>query len=300
MRNIFAIILAFVFFVNFSSETLAWEDNDHIISNNESGVEQSTVNKKTVTGKQSLLPPVQFDENNVVIKFAAISDTHMQGTNGIPSQKLATALDQLNNKANGNLDALFVTGDLTDYGLPEQITELKRVFDNSKIDFHKTKFIFAIGNHEYYNHQLKGAVWNGGYLFKDVFGDEVYQGATDQEIKDGDYHAVVNSYDFIAVNCVQYDGGVKYADSDIAWLKDQLKIAAAERPGKPIFVGSHPNITGTNLGSNEGDYWACSDLYDILKNYPQVIYFCGHLHFPENDERSIWQGDFTTIGVHRS
>lgn len=296
-KIIMIIVLAFVSFANIPGNILAGDNKGHAVFNNRSNLERSSFSKASAIKKQSFLLPVQFDENNVVIKFAALSDIHIQGTNSVPSQKLAVALEQLNNKANGNLDALLVTGDLTDYGLPEQVTELKRIFDNSKIDFHKTRFVFAMGNHEYYNHQLKGAAWNGGYLFKDVFSDEVYQGATNQEIKDGNYHTVVNGYDFIAINCVQYDGGVKYADSDIAWLKDQLRISATERPGKPIFVGSHPNITGTNLGSNEGDYWAGSDLYSILKNYPQVIYFCGHLHFPEHDERSIWQGDFTTIGV---
>jgi hypothetical protein len=236
-------------------------------------------------------------ENNVVLRFAAISDTHIQGTDGLPSQKLALALVQLNTKANGNLDALLITGDLTDYGLPSQVTELKRVMDNNKINLDKTKFIITLGNHEYYNSQLKGAQWNGGYLFKDVFGNEVYKGATDEEIKAGDYHTVVKGYDFIVVNCAQYDGGVKYSSSDIAWLKIQLAQAAVNDPGKPIFVASHPNIAGTNIGSNEGSYWAGTDLYSVLKDYPQVIYFCGHLHFPENDERSIWQGDFTTIGI---
>jgi len=247
--------------------------------------------------KQNSLPPAQFDKNNVVLKFAAISDTHIQWKDAIPTKKLESALSQLNARAEGKLDALLIAGDLTDYGIPDQVVELKRVIDSSKIDLEKTRFVFAIGNHEYYNHQLQHAPWNGGYLFKDVFGDEVYKGATKEEIKAGNYHTVVNGYDFISIYCAQYDGGVKYAESDIEWLKAQLAQAAAERPGKPIFVTSHPNITGTNLGSNEGDYWNGRDLYDVFKNYPQVIFFCGHLHFPEEDERSIWQGDFTTIGI---
>lgn len=247
--------------------------------------------------KHSFLPAVHFDKKHIVLRFAALSDTHMQGIEGIPSKKLESALAQIMKKSNNKIDALLITGDLTDYGLPEQVTELKRIIDASKINPDKTRFIFALGNHEYYNHQLKGAPWNGGYLLKDVFGDEVYKGASVSEIKAGDFHTVVNGYNFIIVNCAKYDGGVKYAASDIAWLKDQLKYAAAKHPLKPIFVGSHPNITGTNLGSNEGSYWAGTDLYKVLKYYPQVIYFCGHLHFPENDERSIWQGDFTTIGI---
>jgi len=192
---------------------------------------------------------------------------------------------------------VVISGDLTDYGKPAQVEEFKKVLDNSAVDFNKTKLIFAIGNHEYYDSQINGAAWKGGYLFKDVLGDIAYQGAVDSEIAAGDYHTVVNGQDFIVVNCSKYDGGVHYLDSDIKWLKEKLADAAANHPGKPIFVISHPQITGTQIGSNEGSYWASDELKSILKDYPQVIYFCGHMHFPENDERSIWQGDFTTIEV---
>jgi 3',5'-cyclic AMP phosphodiesterase CpdA len=239
----------------------------------------------------------KFDNKNVIIRFAAVSDTHMQGTDQLPSKKLVSALEQLNTKANGKLDVLLISGDLTDYGLPEQVVELKRVIEAGKVDLNKTRLVAALGNHEYYDHELRGNPWKGGYLLRDVFGNQAYNGAPESDIKASDYHTVVNGIDFIAVNCVQYSGGVKYDKSDLDWLREQLKTATAQRPGKPIFVASHPNITGTNFGSNEGDYWNARDLYDVLKDYPQVVYFCGHLHFPENDERSIWQGDFTTIGL---
>jgi hypothetical protein len=289
--NKFLVTVSIIFFAIISIIS-----DSAIACNNESNHKKNSGDINTVNRLQGTLPVVQFDSNNVVLKFAAISDTHMQDSNGTPSKKLAAALDQLNTSANGFLDAVLISGDLTDYGLPKQVVELKRVFDNSKVDLTKTRFVFAIGNHEYYHSQLDGAAWTGGYLFRDVFGDEAYNGATDAEITAGDYHTIVNGYDFIVVNCVQYNGGIKYADSDINWLKTQLVQAAANHPGKPIFVSSHPNITGTNLGSNEGAYWNGSDLYSVFKDYPH-IFFCGHLHFPEQDERSIWQGDFTTVSV---
>lgn len=253
--------------------------------------------QEKISESESQLPLVNFDENNIVIKFGVISDIHTKGFDEEPSQRLTSVISQLNHKANCKLDVVFVIGDLTEYGYPEQVKELKRVIDKSKIDPAKTKFIFAIGNHDYYNHWNKGAEWNGGYLFKRVFGDEIYFGAADKEIIAGNHHAVVKGYDFIAVNCTQYKGGIKYLQSDINWLKKELQESSSKHPGHPIFVGSHPQIEGTNFGSNGGDKWACKDLYYILKDYPQVIYFGGHIHFPENDERSIWQGNFTSIAV---
>jgi hypothetical protein len=294
MKKIIITSLAAVFLIfgSTSAKILAGDGGKNL-----AGINELNQRNKCINPLQKSLPQVQFDESNVVLKFAAVSDTHIQWKDAVPTKKLLSALSQLNAKANGKLDAILIAGDLTDYGLPDQVVELKRVIDSSKIDLAKTRFVFAIGNHEYYNHQLQGAPWNGGYLFRDVFGDKVYTGATKDEIKAGNYHTSVNGYDFLAVYCAQYEGGVKYAESDIKWLKDQLKQAAVKHPGKPIFVTSHPNITGTNLGSNEGGYWNGTDLYDVFKEYPQVIYLCGHLHFPENDERSIWQGDFTTIGL---
>jgi hypothetical protein len=292
MKKLFVTALLILFAASYFSHDITLAGG-----NNKTGQTENKNTLNTPGRTQSSLPDVQFDTSNVVLKFAAISDTHIQDSNGTPSKKLAAALGQLNNRAKDSLNAVFITGDLTDYGMPAQVVELKRVFDSSPVNLSKTRFILAIGNHEYYNSQINGAVWNGGYLFKNVFGDEAYYGATDSEITAGDYHTVVNGYDFIAVNCTQYYGGVKYSDSDIAWLKAQLVKAAANHPGKPIFVGSHPNITGTNIGSNEGAYWNGSDLYNVFKDYPQVIFFCGHLHFPEQDERSIWQGDFTTVGI---
>ena len=44
------------------------------------------------------------------------------------------------------------------------------------------------------------------------------------------------------------------------------------------------------------DQWYTAALTPTLKKYPQVITFGGHLHFPINDPRSIWQGDFTALG----
>lgn len=35
----------------------------------------------------------------------------------------------------------------------------------------------------------------------------------------------------------------------------------------------------------------------MLKKYPQAVVFGGHLHYPLNDPRSIWQGDFTSMGT---
>ena len=65
----------------------------------------------------------------------------------------------------------------------------------------------------------------------------------------------------------------------------------------------YDTVYGSLLGEADGiwksflpGYWATRELPEILSKYPQVVAFGGHLHFPLNDPRSIWQGDFTALG----
>lgn len=246
------------------------------------------------------LPAQTFDSNNIALRFGVMSDTHLQGTEGDPTPKFQSALEQEYNRANGNLDALMITGDITDYGYDSQSKLFATLLLNSKINLDKTRLVICPGNHDYYNAQLQGAAWKGGNFFKQYLGDKVYQGATDDEITNCDYSTVVNGFHFIAVDCSQYTGGVKYTQHDLDWLKSQLDEAVKDDPTKPIFVCSHPMVTDTTFGSSgngANSYWDAPDLGNIFKDYPQVIYFAGHLHRPESDERSIWQGDYTAVGV---
>ena len=68
-------------------------------------------------------------------------------------------------------------------------------------------------------------------------------------------------------------------------------------PRKPIFLVTHPVVYNTTYGSVDGTYWHTKNLHSVIKDYPQVIVFSGHLHFPLNSERSIFQGDYTTINT---
>ena len=62
-------------------------------------------------------------------------------------------------------------------------------------------------------------------------------------------------------------------------------------------------IYGSLLGEDGGvwtstlpNYWATRVLTGVLEKYPQVVSFHGHLHFPINDPRSLWQGKWTALG----
>ncbi|MEG0664600.1 MAG: metallophosphoesterase, partial [Clostridia bacterium] len=235
-----------------------------------------------------------FDKNNVVLRFPVISDLHIMGSGQETSKKLQKVYEICKREINPN--AIMFAGDITDFGLREQIEEFKNI-TCCNFDLEKTKLFFCIGNHELYNNEILKAPLRVSEDFKEIFGDVVYYGATTDEIKASLHHASICGFDFIAMNAYKYSGGVDYRDEDIFWLEETLKKITDKNPNKPIFICGHAMIIGTNWGSDYGDYWAGSKLYNVFKKYPQVIYFAGHLHFPLQNEKTIWQKEFTTCGT---
>lgn len=261
-----------------------------------------------------------FDESNIVLSFAALGDTHIQGSADYDSTvKFRKALAQLQNRAkadNKTLDAIILNGDITDYGTTDQISLLNDALQtriSKGLDLTKTKLLLSMGNHEIYSAELDDgdngigdtqaqAVphYHGGTTFKNILGDKMYTGDnTAEQIESGFLHTVINGYHFINFSLYNYDHGLRYEPKELQWLKDALAEANAEDPNKPIFFAMHCAVYGTTLGSYSGDYWALNDstFYDVLKQYPQLVTFGSHLHYPEQDERAIYQKDFTSIDL---
>lgn len=63
-------------------------------------------------------------------------------------------------------------------------------------------------------------------------------------------------------------------------MSDKLKQAAKDDPEKPIFVFHHQPFKDTVYGSEWGFDINRDLFYDTLRNYPQVITFSGHTHYP--------------------
>ena len=66
---------------------------------------------------------------------------------------------------------------------------------------------------------------------------------------------------------------------------------------KPIFffhAHSHDQYRG--FATNKGN----SGFDTLLKDYPNLLAFTGHTHFDMQDDRSIWQKDFTALNTGSS
>jgi hypothetical protein len=74
--------------------------------------------------------------------------------------------------------------------------------------------------------------------------------------------------------------------------KDGKKID----PSLPFFYVQHPHLKDTCYGP-----WAWGHDAGIttktLSAYPNAIAFSGHSHYSLTDERTIWQGAFTSVGT---
>ena len=101
-------------------------------------------------------------------------------------------------------------------------------------------------------------------------------------------------YDFIALSeDIYYDQPIRYSAESIGKLEAELKKAAERDPVKPIFVVTHFLPRNTVPGSHGKS--GLQELRDLFDRFPQVVSFGGHVHYPLEDERNIWQGGFTAV-----
>lgn len=237
-----------------------------------------------------------FDENNIILSFAAVSDTHITGESTDDSEpKFRRAITQICEKAKAHgrdIDVFLVAGDLIDRSWKEpemQMQAFKRIYSSLS----KAPLFYCLGaSHDLY----WGSESEKEFIakFRKYLGEENFVFDVDVEsIAKGNRHAVINGYHFIALE-PNGRGPITYPEETKKWLSDILERTKDD--GKYVFIMTHPMITDTCYGSLLGPDWATEDLTPVLSKYPNAVVFGGHLHFPLQDERSVMQKDFTSVG----
>ena len=228
------------------------------------------------TGGENMENQGQVAEGKeVVLRFVAMSDVHIGAVGDTDyyrfGQAMITAYDYAESQLYKNLDAVMIAGDMTNYGYENEIKAFKK---GLKAYVKKgTQPLLIMGNHEYF-------VEAGDHVI------ERWERVLECE---KNTHEIINGYHFINLSLSDYSN---YGPS-LEWLKEELAEAAADDPKKPIFVQNHYPVTDTVYGS---DLWGTNQMTEIFNQYPQIIDFSGHSHYPINDPRSIWQGTFTALG----
>lgn len=257
-----------------------------------------------------------FDATKVVYSFGVLSDTHIDTGNGQNNQdKFAAALQQLNTQASkddaNGIDAICIAGDFTNTGynnannIAPEVNKLKQIYE-AAFNPVEVPLIYAVGNHDPYGQWTGMGVYTQAKNIKNCFGADY--ATTDRETTMRDSyecrHCVVGDYHILCVTPYS-NNPVSYPSQVTDWLDSTLKAITEADPERYVILLTHPMIYNTVYGSLLGpewmfgqctDYWYTKGLTSTLNKYPQVMTFSGHLHFPINDPRSIWQGDFTAFG----
>lgn len=250
-----------------------------------------------------------FDASNIVLSLGVVSDVHVNQQ--AQANKWKSALQQfkakaLENDSNG-VAGVLVVGDLIDQPSNNQLSLFKSTLE-SEIDVKKTPMIYTIGNHDVPRYAWASTMVSDVAYMRNMFGNDYFQTDQDQEMrtKYEARHCVIGDYHILCVS-PNGDQPIVYDPTVVTWLDNQLAAITSAEPEKYVIVITHPMIKNTVYGSRLGEeggiwestlshYWATDALTPVLRKYPQTIVFGGHLHFPLNDPRSVWQGDFSVFG----
>ena len=257
------------------------------------------------------LSPV-FDESKIALSLAAISDVHIEGSSDAYANKFTSALNQLKVKAaesdaNG-IDGVMVVGDLIQRAEITMAQNFKALYEDV---FKPTEvpMIYTIGNHDMNpKYDWTPSTVAQSVAMANTFGDEYFKTDIDNTMRNNYEvrHCVIGGYHILAVT-PNGDQPITYSPNVITWLDQQLDAITKTDPNRYVIVLTHPMIYNTIYGSLLGEdggvwtstlpnYWATRVLTGVLEKYPQVVSFHGHLHFPINDPRSLWQGKWTALG----
>ena len=257
------------------------------------------------------LSPV-FDESKIALSLAAISDVHIEGSSDAYANKFTSALNQLKVKAaesdaNG-IDGVMVVGDLIQRAEITMAQNFKALYEDV---FKPTEvpMIYTVGNHDMNpKYDWTPSTVAQSVAMANTFGDDYFKTDIDNTMRNNyeARHCVIGGYHILAVT-PNGDQPITYSPNVITWLDQQLDAITKTDPNRYVIVLTHPMIYNTIYGSLLGEdggvwtstlpnYWATRVLTGVLEKYPQVVSFHGHLHFPINDPRSLWQGKWTALG----
>ena len=180
------------------------------------------------------------------------------------------------------LDVLVMAGDLADGAAPE-VFAAWRELAAERFGSPGPALVACAGNHDY---------WVSG-RFEDRDHRKLYEifcRGIGQSPEDP-FHTAVKGYHFIALSEDVNEG--QYSPAAVAALEAEICKAVAAAPDKPVFVITHYPPFDTVCGSHCKS--AQRQLGEMLKKYPQAVSFSGHTHYPLEDDRGLWQGEYTAV-----
>ena len=254
-------------------------------------------------GRAFAAPHGMFGGGSPELVFAALSDVHIVHPKGNVITGIKTFEGALRWYGARGVDAVVVAGDLADSGIDDELEMLgaawRRAFPDDKApDGRHVEKIFITGNHDYEAWKYGGCSSrivhpNQEDLERHILSPrypEAWQSAFGERYEPI-YMKDVRGYRFI---------GSHWTDGGESQWGDRLRALVAERGdelkgGKPFFYVQHPHPRGTICGTKDSP--DDGETVKILSGYPNAVAFSGHSHWSITDERSIWQGGFTSVNL---
>ena len=255
-------------------------------------------------GRAFAAPHGMFSGGSPELVFAAVSDVHIvhpKANSKCGTQVFERALDWYRQQG---IDAVMIAGDLADSGLVDELEMLgaawRKMFPDDKApDGRHVEKVFVTGNHDY--EAWRYSAGTAKKLYPDE-GDlekhklvshypETWKSAFGEKYEPI-YMKTIRGYKFIGSHWT--DGRGRQWGNRLGAF---LAAHGAELKGdKPFFYVQHPHLNGTVFNAKDGvvdDGVTTKE----LSSYPNAVAFSGHSHWSITDERSIWQGGFTSVNL---
>lgn len=219
-----------------------------------------------------------FGKREPNLRFGVVSDVHVcaggrrdHGSSG-DTYYFRKAMEYYRAQ---KVDAVMIAGDIADGGKEAELQEVARAWFEVFPDGCGVEKLFVAGNHDWWGTE---SVARQKALWEKVW-REPYESL---------WHKTVKGYHFLGKHWEETGFGELYF-----WLRKNGSILRGE---KPFFYVQHPHPMNTC----NGEYaWGRDGglVNSALYNYPNAVVFSGHSHYSQLDERSIWQGDFTSVNT---
>ena len=226
------------------------------------------------------------------LTFGVVSDVHIGGK----PDAAATLEKVLRWFASKNVDAVLCPGDIAHSGLISDLEKFaaawQKVFPGGRrADGQKVELMISTGNHDV---DAWGGRWKNfteeqmdaqRFCWKDN------AQKTWQRLFGQDWSIIwrreVKGYTFI---------GSQWSSLNPPIEQYMRENAASFDPAKPFFYCQHEHPKGTchgtySIGNDRGES------VRALSPFPNAVAITGHSHCAISDERTVWQGAFTSIGA---
>ena len=250
--------------------------------------------------------------SNPRLRFGVVSDIHIlrigAGEDMVIGGNNLTFKHALEWFRSQDVDAVVIAGDMADKGMDENLMAVADAWysvfpDDRYPDGRPVKKVFVTGNHDWIGYTYDNAAAKlypdetervKHVLQKDMAG---WWERAFHEPYTPIYAKRIKGYTFIGSHWDGCQAGSSNYNAQFGLVADFLaKRRRMIDPALPFFYVQHPHLKDTCYGE-----WAwghdAGNATKTLSAYPNAISFSGHSHYPLTDERSIWQGAFTSVGT---